>query len=126
MSQAAKMSDDNQLSASQFNLRSKLTSTAWSTVRPINLSSLTNVSDYWSYLTQAKFWPVSDVKFMQMALQLAQQGASKEEVPVGAVLVHDGRIIGEGYNQPILSCDPTAHAEVVALRSACHNIENYR
>ena len=55
---------------------------------------------------------------MQRALSLAQQGGALGEVPVGAVLVLDGQIIGEGYNQPILSCDPTAHAEVVAIRQA--------
>lgn len=84
------------------------------------------VSDYTSYLIQAKFWPINDVLFMQAALRLAQQGASEEEVPVGAVLVHEGQIIGQGFNQPIKSCDPTAHAEIVALRAACQNIENYR
>lgn len=89
-------------------------------------NSLSSSNDYACYLTKAKFWPVNDVAFMQLALQLAYRGASKQEVPVGAVLVHDGEIIGEGFNQPILSCDPTAHAEIIALREACHNIENYR
>lgn len=63
---------------------------------------------------------------MQAALQLAQQAADHGEVPVGAVLVHDGQIIGQGYNQPITQHDPTAHAEVCALRDACSALENYR
>ena len=63
---------------------------------------------------------------MQHALVLAQQGGALGEVPVGAVLVLDGQIIGEGYNQPILSNDPTAHAEVVAIRQAATALQNYR
>ena len=63
---------------------------------------------------------------MQRALSLAQQGGALGEVPVGAVLVLDGQIIGEGYNQPILSNDPTAHAEVVAIRQAATALQNYR
>lgn len=63
---------------------------------------------------------------MQHALSLAAQGAAMGEVPVGAVLVLDGQVIGEGYNQPILSHDPTAHAEVVAVRQAAHKSQNYR
>lgn len=63
---------------------------------------------------------------MQRALVLAQQGGALGEVPVGAVLVLDGQIIGEGYNQPILSSDPTAHAEVVAIRQAATALQNYR
>ena len=55
---------------------------------------------------------------MRHALELAQQGQALGEVPVGAVIVRDGEIIGEGFNQPISSHDPTAHAEVVALRDA--------
>lgn len=63
---------------------------------------------------------------MQHALSLAAQGAAMGEVPVGAVLVLDGQVIGEGYNQPILSHDPTAHAEIVAIRQAAHKSQNYR
>ncbi len=59
---------------------------------------------------------------MQLAAQAEQQG----EVPVGAVLVREGEVIGEGFNQPISSCDPTAHAEVVALRAAAKRMNNYR
>lgn len=68
----------------------------------------------------------ADIRFMQRALELAVQGATLGEVPVGAVLVLDGQIIGEGYNQPILSHDPTAHAEVVAIRQAAQHLQNYR
>lgn len=64
--------------------------------------------------------------FMRHAMELAQQGEALGEVPVGAVIVKDGEIIGEGFNQPITSHDPTAHAEVVALRDAASRIENYR
>lgn len=63
---------------------------------------------------------------MQRALELAAGGAGKGEVPVGAVLVCDGVVIGEGFNQPICTHDPTAHAEVVALRMAAAAARNYR
>lgn len=67
-----------------------------------------------------------DVQFMQRAMELARLAASQDEVPVGAVIVVDGEIIGEGYNQPISSNDPTAHAEIVALRDAAASVDNYR
>lgn len=63
---------------------------------------------------------------MQRALALAAIGAAAGEVPVGAVLVRDGQVVGEGYNQPISGCDPTAHAEIVALRAASSHCANYR
>lgn len=63
---------------------------------------------------------------MQRALALAQQAAAKGEVPVGAVLVREGAVIGEGFNCPISSNDPTAHAEVMALRDAAKRLGNYR
>lgn len=63
---------------------------------------------------------------MQRALELAQRAADEGEVPVGAVLVKDGEIIGEGYNQPIAKHDPTAHAEIQALRAAAKHLNNYR
>lgn len=63
---------------------------------------------------------------MNHALQLAAQGAMLGEVPVGAVIVCDDQIVGEGFNQPISSHDPTAHAEVVALRQAAQRVQNYR
>ena len=63
---------------------------------------------------------------MTRALELAAQASAAGEVPVGALLVKEGQIVGEGYNQPISGCDPTAHAEVVALRNAAENLSNYR
>lgn len=63
---------------------------------------------------------------MQRALDLAQQAALKGEVPVGAVLVHEQRLIGAGFNQPISLNDPTAHAEICAIRHACQQLQNYR
>lgn len=63
---------------------------------------------------------------MRRALALAREGAALGEVPVGAVVVRDGVIVGEGYNQPIVARDPTAHAEVVALRDAATRLGNYR
>jgi tRNA(adenine34) deaminase len=63
---------------------------------------------------------------MREALVLARQAAAAGEVPVGAVVVKDGRIIGTGYNQPISRHDPSAHAEVMALRDAAQHQGNYR
>jgi len=68
----------------------------------------------------------ADMYFMHEALRMAEQGANMGEVPVGAVVVKDGQIVGRGFNQPIGSHDPTAHAEVMALRDAARNIGNYR
>ena len=63
---------------------------------------------------------------MKRALGLAQEAAGHGEVPVGAVIVRDGLLIGEGYNQPISSADPTAHTEIIALRHAAGIEKNYR
>jgi tRNA(adenine34) deaminase len=63
---------------------------------------------------------------MRHALRLAQRAAELGEVPVGAVLVKDGEVVAEGWNQPIASHDPSAHAEMVALREASHALKNYR
>ena len=63
---------------------------------------------------------------MRRALELAQQAASEQEVPVGAVIVRDEMVLGEGYNRPIGNNDPTSHAEIVALRNACQQECNYR
>ncbi len=63
---------------------------------------------------------------MQRALELAKKAQSLGEVPIGAVLVKDDHIIGEGYNSPISHHDPTAHAEIMALRDAAQRIGNYR
>lgn len=67
-----------------------------------------------------------DPKFMQAALELARQAGAGGEVPVGAVVVKDGEIVGRGFNQPILRRDPSAHAEVMALRDAAACLGNYR
>ena len=63
---------------------------------------------------------------MQHALLLAQKAEQIDEVPVGAVVVHQGKIIGEGYNQSILLNDPSAHAEMIAIRQAGQKLNNYR
>ncbi|BBM00213.1 tRNA adenosine(34) deaminase TadA [Microbulbifer sp. GL-2] len=67
-----------------------------------------------------------DYMFMRRALELAELAAERGEVPVGAVLVQDGKVIGEGSNRPIGNCDPSAHAEIVALRRAAEDKQNYR
>jgi tRNA(adenine34) deaminase len=67
-----------------------------------------------------------DQIFMQAAIALAKQAAENGEVPVGAVVVKDGKIIGRGCNSPIGLNDPSAHAEILALRDAANNIGNYR
>ena len=67
-----------------------------------------------------------DTVFMREALVLARRAWDLGEVPVGAVVVKDGEIIGRGFNQPISSSDPTTHAEIVALRDAAAKLKNYR
>lgn len=67
-----------------------------------------------------------DERFMREALALAAQGAALGEVPVGAVLVVGGEIVGRGFNCPISTHDPSAHAEMVAIRDAAQNLQNYR
>ncbi|MES2207096.1 MAG: tRNA adenosine(34) deaminase TadA [Pseudomonadota bacterium] len=64
--------------------------------------------------------------WMHEALLLADQAALEGEVPVGAVVVYQGNIIGRGYNRPISLCDPSAHAEMLALRDAAKTVGNYR
>jgi len=68
----------------------------------------------------------SDREFMTAALAEAHQAAERGEVPVGAVLVFDNRIVARAGNRTISECDPTAHAEIVALREASQTLENYR
>ena len=63
---------------------------------------------------------------MRVALGLGREARQRGEVPVGAVVVLDGEVIGQGFNQPISTNDPTAHAEIVALREAAHRAGNYR
>jgi tRNA(adenine34) deaminase len=67
-----------------------------------------------------------DVAFMRRAFALAARAAEQGEVPVGAVVVYAGKVIGEGWNTLIASNDPTAHAEIVAIRQAASHIGNYR
>ena len=69
---------------------------------------------------------MSDEIFMREALGLANCAAEAGEVPVGAVVVKDGTVVGRGYNRPVSGMDPTAHAEVVALRDAAERVGNYR
>jgi len=68
----------------------------------------------------------SDTDFMRRALELAGRAESQGEVPVGALIVQGDRIVGEGWNQPITLRDPTAHAEVLALRHAATTLDDYR
>ena len=68
----------------------------------------------------------TDNDFMQQALELARQAATKGEVPVSAIVVMDGIIIGRGSNAPIGTHDPTAHAEIIAMREAAQYLGNYR
>lgn len=67
-----------------------------------------------------------DARYMTRALALAAEAEAAGEVPVGALVVHEGRVIGEGYNRPICSRDPTAHAEIIALRAAALTLDAYR
>lgn len=69
---------------------------------------------------------MTDADYMRLALGLASQAQAAGEVPVGAVVVKDGEIIGRGYNAPISRHDPSAHAEMLALRDAAQHIGNYR
>jgi tRNA(adenine34) deaminase len=67
-----------------------------------------------------------DTAFMRRAIELAREAEAAGEVPVGALVVRDGEILAEGFNRPISTHDPTAHAEMVALRAAAARIDNYR
>lgn len=68
----------------------------------------------------------ADSTWMRMALELASKAEAAGEVPVGAVVVKDGAVIGRGWNHPIAAKDPTAHAEIVAMREAAQTLGNYR
>ncbi len=70
--------------------------------------------------------PAQDLSMMKIAMELAQEAAIAGEVPVGAIIVKDGQIIGRGSNAPIGLHDPSAHAEIQALRDAAKNVGNYR
>lgn len=67
-----------------------------------------------------------DIYWMQQAAVLAKQAEQNNEVPVGAIIVRDEKIIGQGWNRPITNNDPTSHAEIIALRDAAKHINNYR
>lgn len=67
-----------------------------------------------------------DAAWMRRALELAQRAREEGEVPVGCVVVMDGRVVGEGWNRPIAAADPTAHAEIQAMRAAATVLGNYR
>jgi tRNA(adenine34) deaminase len=67
-----------------------------------------------------------DEKFMREALDLARRAEAAGEVPVGAVLVYDGQVVGRGWNRPITTHDPAAHAEILAIREAASALGNYR
>ena len=69
---------------------------------------------------------MQDEFFMREAISLARSAECLGEVPVGAVVVYEGQIVGRGFNSPIGENDPTAHAEIAALRDAARNLENYR
>ncbi len=69
---------------------------------------------------------MTDEQFMREALALAQRAAEAGEVPIGAVVVKGGAVVGRGYNRPVSGNDPTAHAEVMALRDAAEHVGNYR
>jgi tRNA(adenine34) deaminase len=69
---------------------------------------------------------MSDEAFMRMALDLAEEAARLGEVPVGAVVVRQEEVVGRGFNAPIRTHDPSAHAEMAALRDAAHRLGNYR
>jgi tRNA(adenine34) deaminase len=69
---------------------------------------------------------MNDEDFMRRALELAQRAQAEGEVPIGSVVVLDGKVVGEGWNRPIASSDPTAHAEIQAMRAAAQALQNYR
>ena len=69
---------------------------------------------------------MTDEEWMWLALRLAEKAQELDEVPVGAVVVKDGELIGQGYNQPITTHDPSGHAEMIAIRAAGQSLQNYR
>lgn len=79
-----------------------------------------------SFFQDESLTGLSDAYFMREAISLARAAECLGEVPVGAVVVRDGQIVGRGFNSPIGAHDPTAHAEIAALRDAARNLGNYR
>src|SRR5512139_2659512 len=85
------------------------------------------VADDWGARTDYdSCMPTPDETYMQRALELARQAEAAGEVPVGAVIVRGGKVVGEGFNRPISLRDPTAHAEMIALRAAAAGSDSYR
>lgn len=78
------------------------------------------------YPPELGMWSGDDIYFMRLALEEAEKADTKDEVPIGAVLVLDGLLVGRGHNCPVSSNDPSAHAEISALRSAGAWLRNYR
>lgn len=72
------------------------------------------------------FFMSTDLEFMQLAIEEARAACAAGEVPIGAIVVHEGRVIARSGNRTIRDCDPTAHAEIVALREAARSLGNYR
>lgn len=68
----------------------------------------------------------TDIRWMREALALAREAGATDEVPVGALVVREGEVVGRGFNRPIGGHDPTAHAEIMAMRDAAHRLGNYR
>lgn len=85
-------------------------------------SRFTMTTDFVDASEQARL----DLQFMTRALELARAAEAAGEVPVGALIVKEGAIIAEGWNRPISACDPTAHAEIVAMREAARALQSYR
>ena len=69
---------------------------------------------------------MNDEQYMRRALDLARRARDEDEVPIGAVVVLEEQVIGEGWNRPIAAADPTAHAEIQAMRAAAKQVSNYR
>jgi tRNA(adenine34) deaminase len=69
---------------------------------------------------------MTDQDFMRRALELARHAQEEGEVPIGSLVVLDGEVVGEGWNRPISASDPTAHAEIQAMRAAAQKLNNYR
>lgn len=84
------------------------------------------MSAWRNYPVESAPAPDDDTLYLERAFALAEAAARMGEVPVGALVVRDGKILGEGWNRPITTADPTAHAEVVALRAAARAAGNYR
>lgn len=77
-------------------------------------------------MTEPPEFGTTDQAWMRQALALARRAEAEGEVPVGAVIVHQGSLVGEGWNRNITLSDPSAHAEIIALREAGHTLQNYR